>query len=348
MDSSLKKVSGDAVDDVSAGEPRRKLKLFFKKIAAGFFVGVGAIIPGLSGGILAVSMGLYKPSVDAFAGFFKAPKKNFMFLLPLAIGGAVGLLLFMFLLDWLLGDFRTAVICCFIGLVAGSIPSLIQECNAKGFKPYYLLFTIIGFVFAFSLIMGAVMTEGGAVAQQELNYFNTTLCGGILMIGVVLPGVSTSFVLMNMGLYENFLGLFTSVPKLFSAAHASGSGFFASLGVACQNVPLMLCALLGMIIVAVPAVLLVKKLLDRFHGQSYYLIFGVLLATMVGCAMQEIMQLVADTTFVLTWWQIVIYAVLLVGGFFLCLFMERFIRFKEDEDDNKPAEEVQVQAHTGK
>ena len=66
------------------------MNLFLSKILAGFVIGAGAIIPGLSGGILAVSMGLYQPTIEAITGFFKAPKKNFNFLLPLGIGGVIG------------------------------------------------------------------------------------------------------------------------------------------------------------------------------------------------------------------------------------------------------------------
>lgn len=308
------------------------MKSLLKKLIAGFFIGVGAIIPGLSGGILAVSMGLYKPAVDAVAGFFKAPKKNFKFLLPLAIGGVVGLVIFMFLLDWLLEDFRTAVICVFLGLVAGSIPSLLKECNAKGFKKYYPAFSALGFVAAIMLVLGGLFTGGGvAVVQREITPLYAALCGGIMMLGVVIPGISTSFLMLNLGLYDGFLSIFTSPPALFAEARVAGASFFEALGAGCETAPLMLFALIGMIAVAVPTILLVKNFIERFHGPAYYTILGILLATMVGCAVQEIFALVESTNYVFTWWRGIIYVVLLIGGFVLSLLCERFIKFKEDE-----------------
>ena len=63
-----------------------------KRFVAGIVIGIGGIIPGVSGGILAVSMGIYKPMLDAIGCFFKNIKKNFLFLIPIAIGGAVGAL----------------------------------------------------------------------------------------------------------------------------------------------------------------------------------------------------------------------------------------------------------------
>lgn len=106
------------------------MKLFWNKVLAGFVIGAGAIIPGLSGGILAVSMGLYQPTIEAVTGFFKKPKENFKFLLPLAIGGVIGFLIFLMLIDSLFADFQTEIICLFLGLVIGSIPSFLKE--AKG------------------------------------------------------------------------------------------------------------------------------------------------------------------------------------------------------------------------
>ena len=306
------------------------MKDFFKKLIAGFVVGVGGILPGLSGGILAVSMGLYKPAVDALAGFFKAPKKNFKFLFPIALGGVIGLVSFMFLLDWLYSDFRTAVICFFLGLVAGSIPSMLRECNAEGYKKHYPVYTVLGFALAFTLVILGIVVTGGA--QRDLTPFYAAFGGAIIMSGVLLPGVSISFILIALGLYEGLLALFTSPPKLFFEALNAGKGFWPSVGAAFGSMGLIACALLGMVIVAVPVIFLVKKVIEKHHGPAYYTMFGILLATMVGCIVQEVITLRADEAFTLTWWRVLIYAVLLTAGFLLSLHTERFISFKEEEE----------------
>ena len=106
------------------------MKQFWNKILAGFVIGAGAILPGLSGGILAVSMGLYQPAIEAVTGFFKNPKKNLKFLLPLAIGGIIGFLIFMLIINRFFADYETEIICLFVGLVIGSVSSFLKE--AKG------------------------------------------------------------------------------------------------------------------------------------------------------------------------------------------------------------------------
>lgn len=301
---------------------------FFKKVIAGFVIGVGAIIPGFSGGILAVSMGLYKPTLDAISGFFKAPKKNFKFLLPLAIGGGVGFVLFMFLLDWLFADFQTAVICVFVGLVVGSMPSLLRECNEQGFKKTYPLWSVLGFAIAFSLIvMGLIMHSG---ARREVTPLLCMISGGIIMSGVLLPGVSISFILLNLGVYESFLEVFTAPPKLFIASIKAGGTFSEAFSSALATVPYMLYGLLGMVLVAVPVIFLVKRVIDRHHGPAYYLIFGVVIATTLGCVVQEAVRLVNDPGFVLAWWKPVVWAVLLAGGIMLSLSTEKFMRYKKE------------------
>lgn len=276
----------------------KNLNLFLSKILAGFVIGAGAIIPGLSGGILAVSMGLYQPTIEAITGFFKALKKNFNFLLPLGIGGVIGFAVFMFLIDSLFAKYQTEVVCLFMGLVIGSIPSFLKEANGdEPFKKTNWLYIILGFAFAITLVLLGFFTgESGseaAAASRELTPLLAALCGGIIMIGTVLPGVSTSFILINMNVYKSFMEVFTK--------------FFSNPG---QNIVLGLSALAGILIVAIPMLLIVRKVLNRFHRQSFYALFGILLATIVGCVIQEVMRNQAGISFL----RIVILVVLFAGG----------------------------------
>lgn len=274
------------------------MNLFFSKILAGFVIGAGAIIPGLSGGILAVSMGLYQPTIEAITGFFKAPKKNFKFLLPLGIGGVIGFLIFMFLIDSLFANYQTEVVCLFMGLVIGSIPSFLKEANdGETFKKSNWIFIFLGFAFAMALVLlGLNSGESGiesAVANRELTPLLSALCGGIIMFGTVLPGVSTSFILINMNVYKSFMEVFT---KFFNdPAH---------------NFVLALSALIGILVVAIPMLLLVRKVLNRFHRQSFFTLFGILLATIVGCVIQEVMRNMNGVDF----WRILIFVLLFAGG----------------------------------
>lgn len=152
------------------------MNLFLSKILAGFVIGAGAIIPGLSGGILAVSMGLYQPTIEAITGFFKAPKKNFNFLLPLGIGGVIGFVVFMFLIDSLFAKYQTEVVCLFMGLVIGSIPSFLKEANGdEPFKKTNWLYIILGFAFAITLVLLGFL-RANPVPEQSRQAVNLLPC----------------------------------------------------------------------------------------------------------------------------------------------------------------------------
>lgn len=306
------------------------MKSFFRRFLAGIVIGIGGILPGFSGGILAVTMGLYKPIIDAVAGFFKAPKKNFKFLLPIVLGVGVGFVLFMFLLEKLFASWRTYVICVFIGLVIGSLPSLLKECNEQGYKKHYPLWSVLGFVIAGALIVLDLITNSGAA--REIDWLLAMISGAIIMSGLLLPGISISFILISLGVYEGFMHVFTAPPKNFIAALKAGEGAGAAFGSAMETVPLMLFGALGALIIAVPTVLIVKKVIERFHGPAYYLILGIVFATTIGCAAGEVIGLINDPTFVFAWWKPVLCAALVAAGALLSLSTERFMRYKGEKE----------------
>lgn len=315
------------------------MRSFFKKFIAGIVIGIGAIIPGFSGGILAVSMGLYKPTIEAVTGFFKAPKKNFNFLLPLALGGALGFVVFMFLLDELFESARTYVICVFIGLVVGSLPSLMRECLEKGYKKSYPLWSVLGFVVAFALVLLGILTN--AAATRPVNWYLSFMSGAIIMSGVLLPGISISFILLNLGVYESFMNVFTEPPKAFISLVKGGGAFGESLVTAFSNeFPNMLFGALGAVVVAVPMLLLVRKVINRFHGQAYFLIFGIVIATTLGCIVQEAAALAAPGSgYVFAWWKPLLYAALIASGAVFTLLTEKFMRYREEKEEQNEQNE---------
>ena len=185
-----------------------------------------------------------------------------------------------------------------MGLVIGSIPSFLKEANGnEPFKKTNWLYIILGFAFAITLVLLGFFTgesgTGAVAASRELTPLLAALCGGIIMIGTVLPGVSTSFILINMNVYKSFMEVFTK--------------FLSTPG---QNIVLGLSSIAGILVVAIPMLLIVRKVLNRFHRQSFYTLFGILLATIVGCVIQEVMRNQAGIGFL----RIVVLVVLFAGG----------------------------------
>lgn len=240
----------------STPAPPDKGDSFILKVIKGFVIGVAGMIPGASGGVLAVCMGIYRPVLDAVYGFFKAIKRNALFLLPIGIGVVAGLFATSRLVEWLLASYRVPVMYALIGMVAGGIPDFLAEANQFGFKKKYLLGTLVGaaFITALALLEDVLVGNAG----WGLNGWTAMLSGGILAVGVIIPGVSTSFILMFMGLYEPLLTAFNRF-----------------------NIPILACMAVGAVAIGALLILFVKRMFDRHHGYSYYAVLGFLLGTIV-------------------------------------------------------------------
>ena len=110
----------------------------------GIAIGAGAILPGISSGVLCVIFGLYEKLINSVLNIFKDFKTNFKFLLPIGLGGVTGILLFGKILKYLFNSFPMQTKFAFIGLIIGCIPILFKKANSKkGFRLHYLLFLII-------------------------------------------------------------------------------------------------------------------------------------------------------------------------------------------------------------
>lgn len=118
------------------------MKTFFKSVIIGTFLGGGAILPGISSGVLCVIFGIYEKLVNSILGIFKDFKNNFKFLLPICLGGFIGVLLFGNGLNYLFASFPMQSNFAFMGLIIGTIPALVKQSNKNGFKLHNLLYLI--------------------------------------------------------------------------------------------------------------------------------------------------------------------------------------------------------------
>lgn len=230
---------------------------FLLHLLVGMVIGIGGVLPGVSGGVMAVSLGLYEPMIDALASFFKTPKRSFLFLLPVGLGAALGFFLGAVVLNRLMERWYTQVLWLFLGLVAGGVPSFLKEANERGFKRRYLLATVLGAALASLMLL---LKDGSAhVADAaRLTPLMAVVSGAIVSVGTVIPGISTSFILMYLGWYKAMMDAFAS----FDATTI----LFLGLGAA------------GCIVLTVKTA---RWLFDRFHGWAYYAVLGFLLASAV-------------------------------------------------------------------
>lgn len=181
-------------------EPRKLNPVtdWFVRLIKGIIVGIGFILPGLSGGVLAVIVGMYDPLIRFLANLKDKFLKNLLFFLPFAIGAAVGIVLFAVVVEKAFGKYAAQFVCLFVGFVAGTFPSLYKTAGKQGRKSKDILILILSAagIFVLMLVGGKQLTE---VNPNMLSW----LASGLLMgLGLIVPGLSPSNFLIYFGMYD--------------------------------------------------------------------------------------------------------------------------------------------------
>lgn len=252
---------------------------FFK----GMIVGIANIIPGLSGGTMAVSLGIYEKLIGSISqiatlvkDFFKSLKnlKEFfktngkdiisilLFAVPLALGAIVGIVAFSTLLEYLLNNYEMPTKFAFIGLVLGTMPLLFKKANKEKFKGSYLIPFII------TILIGASLTvlELLGIAGTTITSFDLSNIGTILMLvlygfiaagSMIIPGISGSFILLLLGAYNAVLGMVADLNIL-------------------GLIPFAIGAISGVVVSSK----VIEKLLQKSYGHTYYGIIGFIIGSL--------------------------------------------------------------------
>ena len=220
-------------------------------------LGAGAIAPGVSGGALAVIFGLYDKITYFIANFTKNFKENIIYFMPVGIGGAAGVLIFSRIIEYLFKFHEVEVKYAFVGLMFGTLPSVIQEANKKGYKHKYL----IALVLSLGITLIAAYFENNSVNFMHdggTSIIHMIIYGVIIGFGTIIPGISASIILMYMGAYEIVIGAISNIQ--IAVIFYLGIGFVIS-------------------------VLLFAKLIcilfEKAYGITYYAILGLVLGSVV-------------------------------------------------------------------
>lgn len=171
-------------------------------ILEGIIVGFGAIMPGISGGTLCVAFGMYLPLIYVISHPKQNLKKYWKMLLVFAIGVAIGFVGLSGLASWLLKLSTSLVTCAFIGFILGTFPELWHDAGEQGRKPTSFLSLFLGFALMLALLL---FLQSHDMMQVQTNIFGFLLCGILWGLSFIVPGLSSSTLLLFFGLYEPML-----------------------------------------------------------------------------------------------------------------------------------------------
>jgi putative membrane protein len=177
---------------------------FLTDFLKGTLIGIGAVAPSVSGGSFAVMLGVYNKLTDAISNIFKNFRRKVLMLLPLGLGICFGVLVFSNIMNYLFAHYNTQVRFLFIGLMVGTLPSVIKEANKKGFRKVYLIPCLITLCITI-LFMYLENSILDIIPQGEVGIIPLILYGIIIGFGTIVPGISSSLILMYIGVYEMLL-----------------------------------------------------------------------------------------------------------------------------------------------
>ena len=244
-----------------------------KSILKGMVIGIANIIPGVSGGTMMVSMGIYDKLIHCITHLFSEFKKSVLFLLPIGVGMVIAIAASSFGLSWLFKNLPIQTNLLFVGLILGGLPAVCNKLKGSKVKPGH----IIAGVLFFALVAGmAAMGEtDGNAADLSFGLVNVLKLFGVGVIAsatMVIPGVSGSMVLMLMGFYH---------PVLESLKN-----FFKALGTMDINRMITECGILipfgiGVLVGMFAIAKLVEIIFEKFPLYAYWAIIGLIVASPV-------------------------------------------------------------------
>ena len=236
-------------------------------VIKGFFLGLANIIPGVSGGTIAIVMGIYEKLLNVINNFFKDIKKNIMFLVPIGVGAVIAIISLGKVISYSLDNYALITILFFVGLILGGIPILYKEVKGKE-KVSNGIFLFISYILVIILSFGFTSNNQGVsfINMNVMDYIKIFLVGVVAAATMIIPGISGSMVLLLLGYYEPIVEVVSNLTDF--------SDLWYNMSIL---IPLGLGVILGVWLVAK----LITWLFEKFKTKTYFAIIGFVLASVV-------------------------------------------------------------------
>lgn len=240
-------------------------------VIKGIFIGIANIIPGVSGGTLAVSMGVYSKIIEAVNNLGKKFKESIKTLLPYALGIVIGIAALSFVINFLLEEYTMATISCFIGLVLGGVPLILNKVKNEKVKHTHVISFIL--MLAVIIVPTLVAIETPAIQSIDMNLINVIILFGLGVVSaaaMVIPGVSGSMILMMLGYYNLIIA--TIKGTIEALIHFE-------MQTVLSNVLILIPFAFGIIFGIVLIAKIISKLLKKYPNATYWGILGLIVAS---------------------------------------------------------------------
>lgn len=263
----------------------------------GFFIGLANIIPGVSGGTLALTLGIYEKLIGCISHFFKNLKENIKFLIPIAIGAVIAILSMSHLISFSLEHYVLPTILFFIGAILGGVPMLLKKVKGKPVTISNILVFLITFSIVILLLLFNSENEISFSNMSVTDYIMLFIVGVIASATMVIPGVSGSAVLMTIGYYQPIINTIKDLTKFTNIV----SDLFILI-------PFGIGVIVGILLIAK----VLEYLFENFETKTYYGVFGFIFSSIIAIIFQN---LVSNNNFVFSIPSLIIGIILFILGF---------------------------------
>lgn len=188
----------------------------------GFIIGATMIVPGVSGGTMAMILGIYDRLISAVSSFRKNPRDNFLFLLTFALSAGAGLVLFSTPLSWFLENYEIPTLYFFIGAVIGGIPLIQKKSGIEKLDVNTILYFLVGALIVTLISRLPQNLFANTVTSGGRGWIMLLLAGIVSAIALILPGISFSHFMLILGLYEQLLVAIKGMNFIFLIPLAIG------------------------------------------------------------------------------------------------------------------------------
>lgn len=274
-------------------------------VIKGFIMGIANVIPGVSGGTLALTLGIYEDFINAISHFFSDFKKNVKFLIPVVIGMGLSIVTMSNVISYALDKGPIPTTLFFMGLVVGGVPMLVNK--VKDTKETKKVSSYIIALLTFGLVMALTFSKelfGNGLGLADLNNISIGGYGMLFLVGViaaatmVIPGVSGSLVLMLLGYYKPVVDTIKELTHFNNIGH---------------NFIICLVFGLGVVIGIVLIAKLIEWLFKKYEAKTYFGVIGFIIASIIAIPVSVMHEVTIEFDLI----QAVIGLVFIVIGYLL-------------------------------
>ena len=224
-------------------------------LVCGVAVGAGAILPGFSGGVLCVVLGMYPLIMELFSHPFKAFKKHWKVYIFILIGWIIGFFAVSNLIKFVYARYEVFTLWTFVGMIFGNVPSLYKEAGKKGRSVSSFISMAIAFIVMFAILFSVAMMPNLNITPNVWWYLFSGFMWGL---SIIIPGLTSSSIMMSLGIYESF--------------NAGLAGFK----------PIVIIPwLIGMLVTAAALARLVEYIFKKHYSEAFHAVIGIVVSSTI-------------------------------------------------------------------